>query len=959
MHANDLFSLIIPDDGVICISDTTEGYWRSDFVKTLPTFKNSSKKELRISMCSFSGNRRKADLALSAKALLIDIDFGHKSGIKDLDALYPLWQSMIGKIPLHGILPPSPVILKTGNGVHLLFPLGCNVPAQQWKVINRALAAMFEANGIAVDKQASGTCTVSTRVPGSINKKNNAVVVVEPNDYRITTPSDWEILLSDFILEEERKEKHNSDFPANKHAPSIISGCRQVREAGAQSEPVWHRAITVLERTTTYDEAVHEISRGHDTYSEESTDIKIEYVRGLNKPATCHEFAYQRAGVCHGCPNYGKIQSPVQLGMKTIIPIEPIKMVQEKPEVSDRMTTYSFPTSSQVEIHNEVVLSDTQTNVYQTEEGIFVKVYRQPRKDEGDEPVLDRIEKITSTRIFPQAVVYDSSELGGNYFIHWGFTGMKSNKGFVSKTSTLTDTKSTALMLAACGIVVKKDVHFKAVSEFLRGLAIEAMNTFPVVPRSKHMGWNGDKFYVGTRYYSKDGVGYIPPQDDMEEYAKRFTINGDLKGWRRAAEVFERDVELNPSSNVGWRAVMTIVTAFAAPLMQFSGVNGFVLHLHGDSGAGKSTLQTVLLSVWGDPEALLVRGLGAKTGDTQNSFMRTTAVYNSLPVCGDEITNAEEGWASDFVYNFSMGTERNRLKANRDALTGGTWRTVAVTSANTKLSTMVGQTKNDSTPEQMRMWEFNDMAIEKKPNWSQDREDIRTGTSNHGAAGNIYAQWLVANQKEVQDDILKTMRTFGAVVNARQNERIWLASIACYIIAARLAVDAGILKINMAQFQEWLAQEWERQRLRTTYACSELTKSAPEMLGKLLADYNGMYNVVEKSKPSDNTAFMNVVKSSVARELVGVVILESNTCVFSRAAIENWLRKNGMDDYNQFVNTLKLEYGENVIVGKANLTTGCYQTPAMVVSCVVVKNAPIGVIDANVEVEREDDIIDL
>lgn len=103
-------------------------------------------------------------------------------------------------------------------------------------------------------------------------------------------------------------------------AEPIIEGCQQVREAGSQSEPVWHRMISVMRMCG--DEgraAIHKISAVDERrYDPDDTDKKIaqaiasQGVKGM--PATCEQFDKLRPGECQKCPHWGRITSPIQLG---------------------------------------------------------------------------------------------------------------------------------------------------------------------------------------------------------------------------------------------------------------------------------------------------------------------------------------------------------------------------------------------------------------------------------------------------------------------------------------------------------------------------------------------------------------------------------------------------------------------------------------------------------------------
>jgi hypothetical protein len=109
------------------------------------------------------------------------------------------------------------------------------------------------------------------------------------------------------------------------------------------------------------------------------------------------------------------------------------------------------------------------------------------------------------------------------------------------------------------------------------------------------------------------------------EVVKDFTPQGDRKAWVELAHYL--------TSENRHAITAGILSAFAAPLISFTGVNGCVMALVSDkSGTGKSTALRTAQAVWGDPR----RGVNA-LDDTPLSVAHRMGKLNNLPAFWDEL----------------------------------------------------------------------------------------------------------------------------------------------------------------------------------------------------------------------------------------------------------------------------------------------------------------------------------
>ncbi len=128
----------------------------------------------------------------------------------------------------------------------------------------------------------------------------------------------------------------NADLkgPHRKHPPSsgeiIAQQCGVVGlvrdRRGDVDEPTWYGVLGVLAKTIEGDELGHAWSNGYDGYSESETQAKLDQAKGFG-PTSCAKLFECQPSICGGCPHFGHITSPIQLGTERGEP-----QVEELPE---------------------------------------------------------------------------------------------------------------------------------------------------------------------------------------------------------------------------------------------------------------------------------------------------------------------------------------------------------------------------------------------------------------------------------------------------------------------------------------------------------------------------------------------------------------------------------------------------------------------------------------------------
>jgi putative DNA primase/helicase len=133
------------------------------------------------------------------------------------------------------------------------------------------------------------------------------------------------------------------------------------------------------------------------------------------------------------------------------------------------------------------------------------------------------------------------------------------------------------------------------------------------------------------------------------------------------------------------RAVLALSVAFAGPLLQLTGQDGFGVNLYGSSSRGKTTLLQAAASVWGGPSFLKAwRATG-------NALEASAALASDTLLCLDEIGTVEARDAGSAVYALFNGQGKGRSGQTGDLRASKSWRIVLLSSGEMPMSAKVAE----------------------------------------------------------------------------------------------------------------------------------------------------------------------------------------------------------------------------------------------------------------------------
>lgn len=231
------------------------------------------------------------------------------------------------------------------------------------------------------------------------------------------------------------------------------------------------------------------------------------------------------------------------------------------------------------------------------------------------------------------------------------------------------------------GVTTLADIGCTVTSENAKKLvgylaALEAAN-MDLIGREEtttQLGWAGQGRFLPWI----PGGMVLDADPSVRSWLSALSPMGDIKGW---AEVMGKHRERD-------RFRFLLAASFAAPLLEPLGLRGFFAYTWGDSSTGKTAGLKAALSVWGDPDGLMV-----SFNITKVALERLTTLFCDLPIGIDERQQGgDQRLIEAMVYQVANGQSKARGAKGGGLQSFGTWRTVAIGTGEEPLSTETSQT---------------------------------------------------------------------------------------------------------------------------------------------------------------------------------------------------------------------------------------------------------------------------
>ena len=324
---------------------------------------------------------------------------------------------------------------------------------------------------------------------------------------------------------------------------------------------------------------------------------------------------------------------------------------------------------------------------------------------------------------------------------------------------------------------------------------------------SSSFGWNSNDGeitgfnYAGQLWTPSGHVNAATINIPGSEY---YNPIGKLDAWKDAAQLIvnqERD-ELN--------AILS--TAFAAPLVKFTGQAAFLVSAYSpESGTQKTSAMKTAQAVWGHPVKAM-----QSLNDTENSVFNKLGLTHSLPLYWDEMGATVASKQRDTIkllMQLTSGREKARLDSNAQAREVKVWNNILTCASNNSLKDFVASQNNISSAALNRLTEFR-VPPGRKGMISDPRATriIANLEGNYGNAGYVYSQFLGTNHSRVRDEMQQNLEAISDEISSTPSERFWLANICCMLLGAQYARELELVSINVESLKKLLLENFNSMR---------------------------------------------------------------------------------------------------------------------------------------------------
>lgn len=834
-----------------------------------------------ISAFKEKGNRKQENVR-ATKVVAIDVDCGETKP-------FPSWKEglvALGKFTAELDLP-KPLIIHSGNGLHVYWVLEEELEPEEWKPLAEAMKQAAISKKFEIDAGLTANSALVLRPVGTHNPKNGNEVklLVDAEPVKSLTLKDK--LSYYYKAPAAAAEGHTRDntlldnLAVKKDFPPAVgsvvaSKCKQIEWAvdnqDKVDEPLWYDLIGVAAYCVDPENTALEWSKGHTKFSEKDTIQKLTHWReSATGPATCVKFENDRPNGCRGCKYKGKIGSPARLGVQ----YQEVEVSHEAPDTDANSIPIPKPFK-------------------RTRDGIKVTI---------DDTDID----VCKFDIYPVAYGYDESLGYETVRFHWhrthvGWTELVLRQAFLTEGN-----REFATAIADQGIVLYNKRQTEYFQLMLRSYMDELRQIRKMTNLYSTMGWKekNTAFVLGNTLIRRDADGIVNEETInlastvQRQGAELYNIKGSAEQWSALTSILEKG-HLHTH-------MFVIGVGLSAPLYNFTGLKGLTVSLYGPTGGGKTLAQYWAQSIYGNPDKL---HFAAKY--TQNSLFTRLGTYANLPLTIDEVTMMNDKEVGDFCYWVSQGRDKARLNRNAEERDAKTWATPVIVSTNKSLQSKLIASGLDTDAQMARLLE---LTIPATPIFTRGtdvgRKIYESIHANYGHAGRVFIKKLVEMGEEgISAAIAEASQNFRKKYKANFSgqERYWEQAIILSDLAMSLADEWNLIQFDYQKSTEWVLSQIGAIR-RTV---QENQVDAFDLIAEYMADsadaqVTVMHTTGQKSQPdfsrmprNDIRVRLDVYRKSAADPF------DKGTMMIDRTHFRKWLSVRGAD-YKTFKQELTVE----------------------------------------------------
>lgn len=680
---------------------------------------------------------------------------------------------------------PASYIIDSGNGIHAIWlldqPYVINSPdaLQRIKSISTGFGAHIiregQKHGWLLDNVQDVPRML--RAPGTLNFKTEpprpcAILSSSAVRYPLSTFEGFKVEVKKYEpVEVEEGSIGSAERMRGRCA--FIDCC--INDAGSLPEPWWHAMLSIVALTEDGSEKCHEWSAPYYNYDPDQTEERVRRAIKEKKPCSC-EFISRAIGFncpAGGCFNCGKkVRGPIAFSFYTQeeqierLLGQDVTLEQALEEKNLRLAAYAKEGAPALYVRLKKKYQCLGIGVRDLENSIKSAVEKKPSAQEEffgglnlegiDTTVLELpdgwdlsmaglkhmemtamgpyIRSVTATPLLITKKIEDLND--GSEKLELSFLRNHRWKQITVPRGDAMD-KSKLVKYASSGFPVNTGNN-QALVQFIS--AFEEINTDAIsFCRSiDRLGWvNGVKeFYP---YHMDDEVVFESTTSEASRLVKSIKKEGSEEEWLAMA------VKLRGMPYA--RAVLA--AGFASVLLEPLQHRIIYFHLWKDSRSGKTAAQKAAVSIWGDPNGLMV-----SYNSTAVGFERSAAAMNHLPLALDELQSSTIKAENFSRVLYMLGNGIGKVRGEKF---GGTqellhWKNVILSTGEQPI--IVGNSMDGVVTRVMELMAapFDDEAFAS--------EVHRISETNYGFAGERFIDWLFTEYLGEKDGTAKLRKDY-------------------------------------------------------------------------------------------------------------------------------------------------------------------------------------------------------
>lgn len=770
---------------------------------------------------------RKQEHATWFKALALDLDIGPDKPYATQKEGWTVMREALTKIGM-----PPPMIISSGNGIHLYWPLTQPISKAHWVKASTALRVALEEHGVEIDTSKIHDPSMVLRPVGTHHKKQqpwkDVRCVADSADFDAValfgTLKPWFGKAATVAAKATtpRKGGKSSILDAVLNSNDVVldavaQRCNQVKalveSAGVLDaagrpveEPLWRASLGLAKHCTDVPEAVVKLAGLHKDFDLNTNLDKINGWKGTG-PTTCAKFEQLCAKGCEGCPSKGQITSPAQLSVVTEVAIE-----NDEGE--------------------EVVLTLPPTYVLQNNQ-IFREVKTEiVTQDANGNDVAQEVVELDHVSQYEMHItgVYNDNESGKAAFkllVKYPMTGWKETEHEIAVLASIGKDFSSFLL--------NRQVFVKSIpqQEKLRGYLMDYLSMVqkqaPTGQDFVSFGWQKDgSFMCGPTLL---GAAHNGIDTRLRGPAKAFgdliATHGTREGWVQGMNMLN-----NPGTETIRSATLLATAGILGPA---AGNATVVVSIYStETTTGKTLSLIAANSLIGKPKPLFLN-----QKDTHNAMYKMRGVLNNLPCCIDEMTAADDKEVADMAYQFSMGREKVSMTKDRDLRDPAVWDGPTLMTTNISLHQKFDGAQAGSDPLKARCLELHQhdrtFVSTREDGKSDGYEFFDLMAENNGWAFPELVQFVLENggRKAIWEASERSFaKTFGFVFEPQ--ERFYRTAIIAAWGMGRIGAKLGLFPFDVQGTIQHLIDHVKA----TRQTAIDSKVDVFDIIGQFLAEHN-------------------------------------------------------------------------------------------------------------------------